>query len=122
MTSGAIKSAVPITSGANKFGTTKPSMSIIAAVFVTGSIKTLLYESQMLDILNDSYIINSYGCFIQWINKKNKYNIYILLEYGGQNLRKILDSKNEKDIQSVIQNLPKLLETLKNLHKNNIQS
>ena len=89
-------------------------------IFDNNEIKTLLYESQMLDILNDSYIINSYGCFIQWINKKNKYNIYILLEYGGQNLRKILDSKNEKDIQSVIQNLPKLLETLKNLHKNNI--
>jgi hypothetical protein len=39
-----MKSAVPITSGANKFGTTKPSISIIAAVFVIGSINTLLYD------------------------------------------------------------------------------
>ena len=41
-TSGAIKSAVPITSGGNKFGTTKPSISIIAAVLLTGSINTFL--------------------------------------------------------------------------------
>ena len=43
-TSGAIKSGVPITSGANNPGTTKPSISIIAAVLLTGSIRTFLYD------------------------------------------------------------------------------
>jgi len=44
-TSGAIKSAVPITSGANFPGTTNPSMSIMLAPepFV-GSINTFLYD------------------------------------------------------------------------------
>lgn len=89
-------------------------------LFDNNNIRNLLHEVKILELLNDENIIKSFGCFLKFDDIKKKYNIYILLEHGGFNLKTILRQRNQVLTNKIIDYLPRLLITLKNMHNHNV--
>jgi len=82
----------------------------------------ILHEVRIMELINDPYIAQCYGCLLEYNLKKNKNNIYILLEYGGQHSLKeiIQDRKLHTYIFNIINGLPNLLDSIKKLHNKSI--